>query len=220
MTEAGQTDHREAVGAEVAAPEIKAPEIKAPETATPELIDAITQIFALFRVNYHNQYYSAFNDIALLNQAKRLWLGSLHQYPVECLLKAARQIIEQSEYLPTLHKMIEACDQQDSGFGLPSARKAYMEACLASHPKANYAWSHPAVYHAGSETGWYDLENQPEYVSWPNFKRNYEIFRHRAMQGDAMEIEATVAIAEPEKSSLSKSERQQELKNLRDKLDL
>lgn len=200
MTEAGQTDH--------ALPD------------KTETIDAITQIFALFRVNYHNQYYSAFNNIDLLNQAKRLWLGSLRHYPVEVLLQAARQIIEQSEYLPTLHKMIEACDQQAGETGLPTARNAYLEACLASHPKTRYAWSHPAVYHAGSKTGWYDLENQPEYISWPNFKANYEAYRRKALQGEAMPIPETVALPTPGKSSLSKSERQKELKNLRNKLDL
>ena len=30
-----------------------------------ELIDAINQIFALFRINYHNQFYSAFADTGL-----------------------------------------------------------------------------------------------------------------------------------------------------------
>ena len=75
-------------------------------------IDTINQIFALFRINYHNQFYSAFTDTALLNQAKRLWLESLRYYSTECLLKAARQVIEQSEYLPTLNKMIEACNAQ------------------------------------------------------------------------------------------------------------
>ena len=206
MTEAGQTDHSL---------------LDQPQTIeSPETIDAITQIFALFRVNYHNQYYSAFNDIELLNQAKRLWLGSLRHYPVDCLLHAARQIIEQSEYLPTLHKMIEACDQQTGETGLPTARNAYLEACLASHPKAQYAWSHPAVYHAGSKTGWYDLENQPEYISWPNFKVNYEDYKRRALQGEPMPIPETVALTAPDKSPLSKSERKEELKSLREKLDL
>ena len=65
------------------------------------LVDTINQIFALFRINYHNQFYAAFNDTTLLNQAKRLWLDTLHDYPPEYLLLGARQIIEQSEYLPS-----------------------------------------------------------------------------------------------------------------------
>ncbi|RLA47883.1 MAG: hypothetical protein DRR06_01295 [Gammaproteobacteria bacterium] len=190
------------------------------QTDTPAVVDAINQVFALFRINFHNQFYAAFNDVQLLKQAKRLWLESLRQYPVECLLKAARQIIEQSEYLPTLHKMIEACDQQSDETGLPTVRDAYLEACLASHPKAQYPWSHPAVYHAGARTGWYDLENQAEYVSWPNFKRNYEEYKRKALQGESLQIESTIDLPEPEKSTLSKTERQQQLQTLRKKLNL
>ena len=190
------------------------------QTDTPATVDAINQVFALFRINFHNQFYAAFNDVQLLKQAKRLWLESLRHYPVECLLKAARQIIEQSEYLPTLHKMIEACDQQSDETGLPTVRDAYLEACLASHPKAQYPWSHPAVYHAGARTGWYDLENQAEYVSWPNFKRNYEEYKRKALQGESLQIESTIDLPEPEKSTLSKPERQQQLQTLRKKLDL
>lgn len=186
----------------------------------PAIIDTINQIFALFRINFHNQFYSAFNDTSLLNQAKRLWLESLRHYPAPCLLKAARQIIEESEYLPTLHKMLEACNQQDVETGLPNARNAYLEACLAAHPKAQHQWSHPAVYHAGAQTGWYDLEHQPEYVSWPNFKRNYDDFRRKALQGESLEITPIAQLEAPDVSSLSKAERREQLKTLRETLDI
>ena len=211
MTEAGQAEAGQNSDSLVGKPQT---------VESPETIDAITQIFALFRVNYHNQYYSAFSDIELLNQAKRLWLSSLHHYPAECLLKGAQQIIEQSEYLPTLNKMIEACDQQASETGLPVARDAYLEACLAPHPKAQQPWSHPAVYHAGAQTGWYDLESQAEYISWPNFKRNYEAFKRRVLQGESLTIEKHEALTESTDSSLSKADRQQQLQKLRDNLKL
>ncbi|HMW48308.1 MAG TPA: hypothetical protein PKC70_08435, partial [Cellvibrionaceae bacterium] len=45
--------------------------------ATPELIDAINQVFALFRRNYLNQYHKAFGDVEELNHTKRLWLEIL-----------------------------------------------------------------------------------------------------------------------------------------------
>jgi hypothetical protein len=190
------------------------------QTDDPALVDTINQIFALFRINFHNQFYSAFNEVELLNQAKRLWLDSLRQYPVGCLLKAARQIIEQSEYLPTLHKMLEACDLQSNTTGLPSTRDAYMEACLAPHPKTQHTWSHAAVYHAGNQTGWYQLENQPEYLSWPSFKRNYEDYKHRALRGEDLDIEIKPLIEDAEKTTLSKAERLRQLKKLRNKLQL
>lgn len=156
----------------------------------------------------------------MLNQAKRLWLDSLRHYSVECLLKAARQIIEQSEYLPTLHKMIEACNAQEDETGLPTSQKAYREACLAPHPKARHAWSHPAVYLAGVATGWYELETQAEHLSWPIYKSHYENYRRRALRGESLEIPLTQALPRPGQSSLSKTERLEELRKIREELDL
>ncbi|NCF19406.1 MAG: hypothetical protein GWP63_14275, partial [Haliea sp.] len=57
-------------------------------------------MFALFRLNYHNQYYAAFPDAEQLKQIKKLWLESLADYPVEQILKGAKHAIEHSEYLP------------------------------------------------------------------------------------------------------------------------
>ena len=73
-------------------------------------IDAINQVFALFRLNYHNQYYKAFEDASQLNQAKKLWLEALAGIDIESILRGARRCIEDSEYLPTLHRMLESCN--------------------------------------------------------------------------------------------------------------
>ena len=56
-------------------------------------IDAINQVFELFLINYHNQYYSAFKDNELLNQARRLWLNSLAHFSPETILRGARKVI-------------------------------------------------------------------------------------------------------------------------------
>ncbi|MBT8149785.1 MAG: hypothetical protein KJO62_00170, partial [Gammaproteobacteria bacterium] len=77
-------------------------EAAADKAGKAEKIDAINQVFSLFRINYHNQFYAAYNDTDTLNQAKRLWLQSLATFQQQTLLVAARDIIEQSEYLPTL----------------------------------------------------------------------------------------------------------------------
>ena len=80
-------------------------------------IDALNQVFALFRLNYHNQYYAAFPDNTQVNQIKKLWLESLADYPVEQILRGARHAIEHSEYLPTLNRMHECCQQGLTEFG-------------------------------------------------------------------------------------------------------
>ena len=53
-------------------------------------IEAINQVFALFRLNFHNQYYAAFAEAEQLRQIKKLWLESLRDYPPALLLLGAR----------------------------------------------------------------------------------------------------------------------------------
>ena len=159
-----------------------------------ELVDAINQIFALFRINYHNQFYSAFADTGLLDQAKRLWLESLRQLPPGVLLVAARALIEAESYLPTLSRMLAACDEQLGTLGLPPPRAAYREACNAPSPKEAHAWSHPAVYHAGRALGWERLRSAPERDTWPEFQRLYRDWCRRALGGEALALPPAPAV--------------------------
>ncbi|MGK2915129.1 MAG: replication protein P [Porticoccaceae bacterium] len=184
------------------------------------LVIAINQVFALFRINYHNQFYSAFSDTQLLNQAKRLWLESLRHYSPEQILRSARQIIEESNYLPTLHRMITACDSAGAGFGLPPAREAYLEACNAASPKVAQPWSHPAVYHAGRGTGWYELANRAEDFTWPLFKAHYQRLCRQVIAGLVLDIDAPPALTDDGGQPLEKAERLQRLRALREQLDL
>ena len=144
---------------------------------SPELIDAINQVFALFQINYHNQYFSAFGDNTKSeNLAKNLWLNKLSQFSAETICGAAEKIIADNDYLPTLHKMLEACRQVGMPRGLPSARNAYLEACNKPSPKAIQDWSHAAVYLAGRDCGWHLLANETERKAFPLFNdcyRNY-----------------------------------------------
>ena len=58
------------------------------------MIETINQVFALFRLNYHNQYYAAWSDAEQVNQVKRLWLEALTPYPTAVILRAAQHAIE------------------------------------------------------------------------------------------------------------------------------
>src|SRR5512139_805351 len=148
------------------------------------LVDAINQVFALFRLNYHNQYYSAYGDAEQLNQIKRLWLDSLGKHRPETILLGARRCIESSEYLPTLARMLDCCQQaQLQAQGLPEAHAAYREACLAPEPKHAQRWSHPAVFHAGREAGWFFLASAIESKAFPVFERHYRAVCDRIVDG-------------------------------------
>lgn len=152
----------------------------------------------MFRINYHNQYYAAFNHTDQLNQAKRLWLEALSGFASEHILLGAKQVIETSEYLPTLSKMIDACHTALTDQGLPPARSAYQEACNARSPRSAQPWSHPAVYFAGRDTGWFYLENHSERETWPVFEQHYRHWCQRALAGETLTITAPAALATPE----------------------
>jgi hypothetical protein len=184
--------------------------------ASDEQIDAINQVFALFRLNYHNQYYAAYPDSEQLTQIKRLWLDALADYPVAQILQGARVAIETSEYLPTLHRMLECCRQGLRELGLPGPREAYVEACNAQAPRSAQPWSHPAVYLAGRDTGWFFLAGSEEQATWPVFRRHYQRWCDRVMAGETLEIPAPAALEQQPAEPLSREEQKEQLRRLRE----
>lgn len=185
-----------------------------------EHVDVINQVFALFRINYHNQYYSGFADVELLNQAKRLWLGSLAQFEPATILRAAKKVIEESDYLPTLHRMIRACQGRPEEYGLPDAHSAYVEACRAPSPKATYSWSHPAIYHAGVASDWFFLNNNSEKVAFPVFARHYQRLCEKVINGADLAPPNPPALTDSLETPLSNEENRRRLESLRKQLDL
>ena len=183
------------------------------------MIDAINQVFALFRINYHNQFYSAYTDTELLNQAKRLWLDALSHFSEKQILTGAKKVIETSDYLPTLNRMIQSCEEQSNDQGLPSPYDAYLEACNAPTPKSSANWSHLAVYYAGVETGWYRLSNEPESNSYPAYQQNYRRICREVALGKKLETPAEInAIEDQEKPGLNKEQSLEQLSQLKKEL--
>lgn len=184
------------------------------------MIDAINQVFTLFRLNYHNQYLKAFGNAAELNEVKRLWLEMLGQFDARTLLSAAKSVIETSEYLPTLRTMIYHCERASSNPGLPDPHSAYLEACRATSPKAAYPWSHPAVYHAGKRSDWYFLQTSSETVAYPIFRTIYEEVCLAVRNGVLLEDPHPPALPETSAEPLDKARNQEKLEALRASLKL
>lgn len=185
----------------------------------PELIDAINQVFSLFSLNYHNQYYAAFKDTEKEVQAKRLWLDGLRGFEPEVILKAAKSVIINNDYLPTLHAMLEQCHRK-TGTTLPDAHAAYVEACRAPNPKASADWSHPAVYHAGKRSDWYFLATTSEATAFPIFRRHYKEICQRVRDGEQLPEPNYLALPEETETGLSKQQNLEKLNQLRKDLDL
>lgn len=185
-----------------------------------EHIDAINQVFVLFRLNYHNQYYSGYSNTELLNAAKRLWLSALHDFSPDTILQAAKKVIKESEYLPTLNRMIRACQPSPEEIGLSDAHGAYVEACRAPNPKAAYHWSHPAVYHAGVASDWYFLQSSSEKIAFPIYEKHYLKLCERVMRGETLTSPNAPVLPQTIETPLSAEENVKRMEELRKKLEI
>ncbi|MCX2982767.1 hypothetical protein EYC98_18040 [Halieaceae bacterium IMCC14734] len=189
-----------------------------PPKITEELIDTINQVFALFRLNYHNQFYSAYPDNEQLSHVKKLWLEALAPYPSRQILLGARRAIETSEYLPTLHRMLESCHSSLEHLGLPAPRAAYQEACQAPSPRAAHAWSHAAVYLAGRDSDWFFLTNTAEKQSWPVFREHYQRYCTRVLAGETLELPTLPALTQEHSPLSSRDEALSALEKIKQQL--
>ncbi len=183
------------------------------------MVDTINQVFALFRLNYHNQYLKAFSSTEELTQVKRLWLDMLSHIEPSIILAATKAVIQGSEYLPTVHTMIKQCEKISMG-DLPDAHSAYIEACRAPSPKAAYPWSHPAVYYAGSRCDWYFLQSSAESVAYPIFKEKYQELCRELLQGQPLPALPKASKQEASAPALDKASNLEKLQSLRDRLNL
>lgn len=183
-------------------------------------VDAINQIFAEFELAYHNQFHKAFAQEGSLNLSKKYWLNCLGDFLPEVILRAARNVVRSQEYLPTIAAMVAACENALPLFGLPPAHAAYVEACCAAEPKLQQSWSHPAVYLAGRETGWFALATETRSTIFPVFEYNYHQLCQRVLKGENLELSVPVALPESIPAPLSPEENRKKLQELRKKLDI
>ena len=93
------------------------------DKAAPDHVDAINQVFAEFEFAYHNQFHKAFADTESLAIAKKYWLSCLENFTPAQIVAAAKSVIRQSEYLPSIAVILKACEQGYDLFGLPSPRE-------------------------------------------------------------------------------------------------
>lgn len=183
-------------------------------------IDAINQVFAELALAYHNQFHKAYGQDGALNLAKKYWLGVLGEFPPQVILRAVRAVVRRSEYLPTLAAIVQACENAYELFGLPTAQAAYVEACCAAEPKVQQRWSHPAVFLAAQETGWYALASESQVQVFPLFEYNYRQFCRRVMRGEELQLPVPRALPEQVVVPLSPAENLRRMAALRKQFDL
>ena len=187
---------------------------------TTALANVINEAFELLRLNYQHLYFSAYPEVDAVNSAKRLWLESLSQFSPEAILQATHALIKQSDYLPTISRMIKQCTELSTRSTLPDTYSAYCEACNAPSPKQNYNWSHPAIYHAGKQSNWHFIHSNDEAIAFPIFKNHYEALCQRIAQGDTLPPIQPLSLPESTEHTLSKSENAERMANLRNEVSL
>ena len=181
-------------------------------------VDVINQLFAELELAYHNQYHKAYGQEGSLNVAKKYWLECLSMFAPETILSAVRNVVKTNEYLPSIATIVQACEDTLVQQGLPSAHAAYVEACCAPNPKAEQRWTHPAVYLAGKQTGWFDLANRTEGQVYTLFEKNYRALVQRAMQGEVLAVDVPKPLPEPGSTVLSPEQNKARMAKLRKQL--
>jgi hypothetical protein len=184
------------------------------------LAQAINESFELLRINYQHLYFSAYPELDAVNAAKRLWQESLSQFQPEVIKAATLEIIKQSDFLPTISRIIQQCVKLSSLSELPDAHDAYIEACNANKPKQNHHWTHPAVYYAGKRSNWHFLASSEETVAFPIFKSHYEKLCQKVINGETLPAIEILSLPQNIETPLSKEENAERMSALKKEMNL
>lgn len=129
------------------------------------------------------------NDKAL-DHAKATWTKGFRDAGITSIeqikfgIQACRNLGQ--DFAPSVGRFIKMCEPTAEMLGLPSADKAYAEACRNAHPSADRKWTHAAVMHAANETGFYNLNTLKEDESKKLFNRNYDIACRMVAKGEPL----------------------------------
>jgi len=135
-------------------------------------------------------------------------------------LRGAKHALESSDYLPTLKRMIDSCQQALVDQGLPSPRQAFIEACEKPSPKLAQSWSHPVVYFAGRDCGWFFLSNNSEHIARPVFENHYANYLKRLRRGERFALPQHEELPAAQATEMTLEDRKAALQRLRDELVL
>lgn len=91
-----------------------------------------------------------------------------------------------SPFMPSVGEFIEWCKPTPEMLGCPSVEQAFLQACALAHPAADRDNANPAVWHAASEVGLYELAHLPTDKSKPLFARAYAMTLDMILRGDQL----------------------------------
>lgn len=133
-----------------------------------------------------------------LTTTARMWWASLYDLTPEQIQRGLMEVgrlppNDRGEVWPPNAPEFRAmCLDVQSG--LPPVDRAYHEACEGSGRPAEYSWSHPAVYVAARDAGFWSLRREPSRTTWPAFRRAYEDACRRVQAGEDLSGEVMAAL--------------------------
>jgi hypothetical protein len=122
---------------------------------------------------------------AALSEIYRTWARELSDLP-EFAIRFGLSRCKDFKGWFSLPAFRELCHASAKDLGMPDPHAAYLEAARADGPRDRIRWSHPAVYHAACETGWFELRSMTEKECFPLYRRNYEAMVARVMAGEEL----------------------------------
>ncbi|RDL43111.1 hypothetical protein DN730_16100 [Marinomonas piezotolerans] len=151
-------------------------------------------LFARFKAIYTHKFASAYSTTEEVKLAKREWAIALKGFQEPLLAYAVERTKERFAWPPTISEFLSVIHTAYQAYGLPDPRRAYAEACQCRSDPRQFHWSHPAVFFAGADTGWYRLSTEDERVTWPLFEKSYISLVDRVINGEKLKIPSVVMI--------------------------
>ncbi|MDP6968503.1 MAG: replication protein P [Gammaproteobacteria bacterium] len=162
----------------------------------------VNMLFARFMVIYGHKFKSAFNSPKELVIAKREWSTSIGSYDEDVLVAALEMAKQTYSWMPSIAEFLQLLEKCQQSFGLPVAEQAYAEACRYASEPLRHPWSHAAVYHAGKQTGWFELRTLTQKQMWPSFRHVYKALCDRVLAGEELVMPVGQALPAPSSSEL------------------
>lgn len=116
------------------------------------------------------------------------WLEGLSDVSPEQLKIGIEKSVKSGREFPPNLTTFRAYCMDYAAYGLPSLDDAYHEAARAPYPVTAHRWSHPAVYHAGADTGWFELRTLPAHISKKKFEERYAIRCKQVAAGEELPL--------------------------------
>jgi hypothetical protein len=161
---------------------------------TPRIGDRhIQQLWIKLTQMYGHRWTSAYGD----HDVEGIWLRVLQDLNPRQLAAGLDALVRNGEaWPPTAPEFRALCESASlRAYGLPEPDQAFNEVVHNAHRPTEAKWSHPAVYIAGRETGWFDIRHAYPGDKWDErFYRAYQILCRRVMAGEEVDAEIAASL--------------------------